>query len=372
MENILKSINAILGVIGSFVCDRKGQVLTSAMPNSLDERILLDVGRTISQTLSGLATTHRRKIDDIDLVYGQGRFIIKNLGEGYLCILCVRNINVALLNMTANMAAKKLAKMVVELKEKGMQEGKIREARNLRSLMLNAEVHSIISTAREQGVVLQAAGDTAIRLHCPSAGQATLQLEEVMDLVGHGKQATATTRILGDLGYSPERRFNLLQGGQRLRFIHPEKHLGIEVFLDSLNMYHQLNLADRLDLKDDTIPLADLLLWKLQYVDPDEEILRAIYTIVSDHELGGPEESEKIDTARILDLCAKDWGWFKTVTINLEKSITWAERDLGFVATVFLERARRLLLMIKETPKSGGWQLRARIGESRRWYEIPE
>ena len=109
MEDILKDINAVIGVTGSFVCNGEGQVSASALPDLFDETILSTVGRTMAQTMAGLTTARRRKIDDIALVYDQGRLIAKNLGEGCLCILCVRNINIPLLNLTANVAAKKLA-----------------------------------------------------------------------------------------------------------------------------------------------------------------------------------------------------------------------------------------------------------------------
>jgi predicted regulator of Ras-like GTPase activity (Roadblock/LC7/MglB family) len=109
MKNILKDINAVIGVTGSFICNSEGQVSASALPDLFDETILSTVGRTMAQTLAGLATARRRKIGDIDLVYDQGRLIAKNLGEDCLCILCVRNINMPLLNLTANVAAKKLA-----------------------------------------------------------------------------------------------------------------------------------------------------------------------------------------------------------------------------------------------------------------------
>jgi predicted regulator of Ras-like GTPase activity (Roadblock/LC7/MglB family) len=373
MEDILKDINAVVGVTGCFICSGEGQVLASALPDLFDETILSTVGRTMAQTVAGLATARRRKVGDIDLVYAQGRLIAKNLREGCLCILCVRHINVPLLNLTANVAVKRLTTMVKEYAEIAARETAAREARASRALVLNGEIRSIISAAREQGVALQATGDTAIRLGCPSADRMALSFSDnILDLAGRASQSAQTAQILEGFGYLPERKFNFLHGRQRLRYTHPEKQFGVEVFLDALNMYHQLNFADRLNLDEDTIPLADLLLWKLQFVEPDEDDLRAIYTIVYDHELGGPGESEKIDTTRILDLCTNDWGWYKTVTINLEKSIALAESYLGDEATVFLERARSLLQMIEEAPKSGRWQLRARIGESVRWYETPE
>ena len=116
MKSILEDISAVVGVTGCFVCKSEGQLLASAMPDLFDENILSTVGRTMAQTLAGLATARRRKAGDIDLVYAQGRLIAKNLGEGCLCILCTRKINVPLLNLTANVAVKKLRAKLAEKK----------------------------------------------------------------------------------------------------------------------------------------------------------------------------------------------------------------------------------------------------------------
>jgi len=109
METVLKDINAVVGVTGSFVCDGNGRIVARLMPDTLDQKQLLPAARTIAQTIAGLKIAQRRKVGDIDLLYDQGRLIIKDLGESYLCILCVQRINVPLLNLTANVTAKKLA-----------------------------------------------------------------------------------------------------------------------------------------------------------------------------------------------------------------------------------------------------------------------
>jgi len=121
MESILKDINAVVGVTGCFVCNDEGQVLASALPELFDETILSSVGRIMIQTMAGLATTRRRKTGDVDLIYSQGRFIAKNLREGCLCILCVRNINVPLLNLTASAVAKKLKKVAKKPEPEDME-----------------------------------------------------------------------------------------------------------------------------------------------------------------------------------------------------------------------------------------------------------
>ena len=108
MENILRDVNAVVGVTGSFVCDDGGSILAKQLPNVYDEAMLLPVGRTMAQTIAGLRVAHGRQIGDIDLLYAQGRLIIKSVEGGCLCILCVRRVNVPLLNLTANVAAQKL------------------------------------------------------------------------------------------------------------------------------------------------------------------------------------------------------------------------------------------------------------------------
>ena len=44
------------------------------------------------------------------------------------------------------------------------------------------------------------------------------------------------------------------------------------------------------------------------------------------------------------------------------------EAELGVV----FERADQLWAMVEDSPKSRSWKLRDRIGERKRWYELPE
>jgi predicted regulator of Ras-like GTPase activity (Roadblock/LC7/MglB family) len=116
MKSILKDINAVVGVTGSFVCDGEGQIVAKLIPGVFDENLLSPVGRTMAQTIAGLKIAQRCRIGDIDLVYDEGRLIVKSVDEGCLCILCVRRVNTPLLNLTVNVAAKKLAEKLKEPK----------------------------------------------------------------------------------------------------------------------------------------------------------------------------------------------------------------------------------------------------------------
>jgi predicted regulator of Ras-like GTPase activity (Roadblock/LC7/MglB family) len=114
VESILKDINAVVGVTGSFVCNEQGQIVARALPAVFDDAMLSLVGRTATQTVAGLQTLRRRRAGDLDLLYAGGRLLVKNLRYGCLCVLCVPRINVPLVNLTANVAARKLSGMLKE------------------------------------------------------------------------------------------------------------------------------------------------------------------------------------------------------------------------------------------------------------------
>lgn len=115
VERILRDINAVGGVIGCFVCDSQGKMLSSTLTGLYDQTTLTTVGGIMAQTLAAVGiVTRRRKIGDIEMVYDQGCLIAKALGNGCLYIFCKRNINVSLLNLTANVAARKLSAIIKE------------------------------------------------------------------------------------------------------------------------------------------------------------------------------------------------------------------------------------------------------------------
>lgn len=386
MDRILQDVNAVVGVTGSFVCDEEGEVLARALPSVFDGATLSTVARIAAQTVAGLEAARRRKVTDLDLVYGDGRLVVKNLRNGCLCILCVRNINVPLLNLTANLAARKLsertkrsprgrgAEMVVaHVEALPVEERPVEEVLPL-VLPLEEEVRQAVSLAQERKVILRALGSVAVMLRCPSTAYITAPFTmRELNFAIYGRQGPQASEILESLGYEPDRRFNAQHGRQRLKFLHPEKEILVHVFVDTFEMCHKLAFTNRLHLDEVTIPLADLLLSKLQVVEMNEEELREIYALVYDHELGAQVDPEKIDTAFIVNLCSDDWGWYKTVTMNIERAVSLAEDLLGEQEReVFLARIGRLKQMIEGSPKSLRWQLRARIGESARWYEVPE
>lgn len=68
------------------------------MKVSLDQGVAL--ARTLSRTLTGLSTVHGSTSMDIDLAYAEGRLVVKGIEQGGLCIICERQLNYSLLNIT--------------------------------------------------------------------------------------------------------------------------------------------------------------------------------------------------------------------------------------------------------------------------------
>ena len=112
MDDILRDIQDVAGVTGCFVADSRGQVVKSTLPGVFDGASLMLVAKTLSKTIEGLRMARRKKVNELDLVFEGGRLVVKVLSPGYLFILCVPTINVPLLNLTANVAAKKLSALL--------------------------------------------------------------------------------------------------------------------------------------------------------------------------------------------------------------------------------------------------------------------
>ncbi len=237
------------------------------------------------------------------------------------------------------------------------------------------DVKRIIDTARDRGVHLRVIGGLAVKIHSPSAAHRSLSRKYGdIDLVGYKKQRLDIGKTLEDLGYKPNARFNAVHGFRRLLFVHPDETYDVDVFLDVFPMCHELDFTGRLELDTYTIPLADLLLSKLQVIELNEKDVRDTLTLLYDHEIGESKDREVLDIGYITSICGNDWGWYKTITTNLDEVLRLADQFLESdeMKEVTKKRLHQIRDAIETTPKSTKWKVRARIGERVRWYELPE
>ena len=147
----------------------------------------------------------------------------------------------------------------------------------------------------------------------------------------------------------------------------------LDVFVGEFSMCHSLPIADRLDRHPYTVPVAELLLTKLQIVELNERDERDIYTLCYHHEVGAGS-SGGIESDVVGRLCAGDWGLWRTCRGTIERCRGDLDQyELERSARDLIElRLRRLWEEVDAVPKTGKWKRRSRLGERMRWYQEPE
>jgi DNA-binding transcriptional MerR regulator len=232
-----------------------------------------------------------------------------------------------------------------------------------------------ISEEGEQGgATLRLLGGVAIRLRARDGLHPAFEREyaDLDWIVPKGKSSEAQ-KFFDSIGYTPHVRFNAIHGRERLLFFDEENDRQIDVLVGIFRMSHQIPFGDRLALEPVTVPLAELLLTKLQIVQLNEKDVRDALALLHDHPV---EESdgEAVNAAQIARLCGSDWGLWRTFTANLSDLDEHIGRyDISEESKRRIaERVQRLQERIEEEPKSFGWKMRAKIGDRKRWYELPE
>lgn len=237
------------------------------------------------------------------------------------------------------------------------------------------EAQRIIDTADKNQIVLRLFGGIAVRFHCPSATHRLLARKYAdIDFMGLRKQSRSMKKLFIDLGYTPRDVFNRLHGDTRMIFNDIANGRRVDLFLDSFEMCHRLNLKDRLTLNTPTIPLADLLFTKLQVVEITEREYRDTISLVHDHDIGESDGPETINGQYLSKLCAEEWGIYKTLTTNISNALNAlpSYKLEPSDQEIVTKRLHELQGRIENAPKSGRWKMRARLGERVQWYELPE
>ena len=236
------------------------------------------------------------------------------------------------------------------------------------------EAARVIEAAEANGVVLRLFGGVSFWFRCPSAKHPSLQRKYVdVDFMGHSKQSREIKQLFVSLGYVPRDKFNAMQGYRRLIFNDMANQRRVDVFLDVFEMCHSLNFRDRLEVDTKTIPLADMLVTKIQIIDVNEKDLKDAVCLFADYDVGKGDK-EMINGAYIANLCASDWGVYKTFTMNLDRLLAKLD-DFSLEDNIKISvraRVNQLRTTIEEKPKDIRWRMRARVGERMKWYELPE
>ena len=236
------------------------------------------------------------------------------------------------------------------------------------------EATKIINCAKKRGVPLRLIGALAFNLHCPGFNYIHDQWGRVFtdtDFVARSEDNSALIEAYQELGYQHDEMITTLYGDKRLIFDHPETAFHSDVFFDNLDFCHVLPLRERLEIDELTIPLAELFLEKMQIVQINEKDIVDTIMLIREHPVGETDE-ETINGSIIGRVLASEWGFWRTVTMNMEKVRDTTERTdlLGDAdkSDVF-EKLQEIKKYIDATPKPLAWKMRGKIGDRVKWYK---
>src|SRR5215203_6870065 len=231
-----------------------------------------------------------------------------------------------------------------------------------------------IEQAERDGTTLRLLGGVAIRLRAEDGLHPAFEREYAdLDWIAPKGKSSEAQKFFDSIGYTPHVRFNAIHGRERLLFFDEQNDRQVDVLIGTFRMSHQIPFGDRLALEPVTVPLAELLLTKLQIIELNEKDVRDAFALLHDHPVG-EEDGDRVNGAHIARLCSSDWGLWRTFTANLEALEGHLQRyELGKEGEERIkERIKALVQRIEEEPKTFGWKMRAKIGDRKRWYELPE
>jgi hypothetical protein len=239
---------------------------------------------------------------------------------------------------------------------------------------IETEARRLAAGIRESSLPLRLLGGLGIRLHASDEVHPALARDYAdIDLVCSRKAGRDVGRFLVAAGYEANERFNAMNGSERMIFYDRSYGRHIDVFVGTFRMCHELPLAARLDRDSPTLPPAELLLTKLQVVQLNAKDANDSIALLLDHDVA-EHDDDAINAAYLAELLAGDWGLWRTSRGSLERvREAVAASDLsGEEQARVLERIDRLWERVEQEPKGLRWRSRARIGDSKRWYDEPD
>ena len=234
----------------------------------------------------------------------------------------------------------------------------------------------VVRRANARGIPLKLLGGQAVRVLCPEYPHRARN-DQDMDFACVSSRKKEVIDFFAERGFQGDARFNLLHGDRQMYFVTADGKTSVDVIMDKLNMCHVLEFKDRIDRMPDTLDVADLLLTKLQIVELNRKDVHDLLHLFSAFPVKDGDEPATIGTERIGRIVGEDWGWWRTVTMNLDKVAQLARgehRDLVPEARTHdpAEQAQELRAFCDACPKTMKWKLRAKVGDRVQWYQLPE
>jgi hypothetical protein len=236
------------------------------------------------------------------------------------------------------------------------------------------ELKRIIEASDEAGIILRVIGSLAFQMHCSEYGyiqEAMGRAYTDIDFAAYRKQSKEIKELMEGLGYTENREVFIVSEGERSIFDKPDTGLHVDVFYEKLDFCHVIRWEGRLEVDSPTIPLAEMLLEKMQIVQINEKDVIDTIMLLLEHPFGDIDK-ETINIKYVAELCSNDWGLWRTTTMNLDKvrQLAHSYEQLKDEQKEHVEsQVTSALERIESEPKSLAWRLRARVGDRVRWYK---
>ncbi len=231
--------------------------------------------------------------------------------------------------------------------------------------------------AKEFDCTIRVIGSIAFRIKAPEYSYIEYENERYLtdiDFVTYKRDILKVQDLFFSMGWQEDQGVLRLFGDKRRIFYHPEEDLHSDIFIDKLRFCHEVDFRKRLEIDNPTISLIDLILEKLQIVQINKKDLIDIMILLRKYEVASKvKDNDKIDASHLADICARNWGWWKTATGNLEKVKRFSGEYLNSEdAQIIKEKVDILLQKITEHNKSLKWKFRSLFGEKFKWYNEVE
>lgn len=241
------------------------------------------------------------------------------------------------------------------------------------------EALRLIGLADQAGLQLRLMGGLAFHAKVPTWTARIDRQGRDIDLTTRSKDKRRVRDLLVAEGYAADKAYNAIHGYKQMYFVDTDVGRPVDVLIDRLEMCHVVEFGSRLPVDHPTLPLAELLLTKLQIVKINRKDILDALVLLAAYPLADDDRGA-INTTLITGLAAGDWGWWRTMTENLEKlrdfyrlDLAPGELDLGHeLPNDPIGQIEMLTAAIDVRPKSVRWKLRAQVGDRVPWYRDPQ
>jgi hypothetical protein len=235
------------------------------------------------------------------------------------------------------------------------------------------ELKRILTASSNAGIIMRVIGSLAFQLHCQKFGYLQAAMGRAytdIDFAAYHRQTKEIQVLMAGLGYQENREVFIVSEGDRAIFERSEVGIHIDVFYEKLAFSHIIYWNNRLEVDSPSIPLAEMLLEKMQIVQINEKDIIDTIMLLLEHPLGDTDH-ETINIKYIAGLCSNDWGLWRTTTMNLDKVCRLAQGYTQLTAEqkgIIDAQVQNALSRIERAPKSMAWRLRSRVGDRVKWY----